>query len=142
MKLIKIQILALHNLLREALSTKLKSHNVKNCIVCNPPRRIPFIGDMETLTQGSTELARKSLSLFDRVSSAVKSKSSEIKGKVVDYIVNPTGEETSKNGDFLNAEKVTHVSPSDRHTGKRYRNIPDVFTIGDDSGFFKLFFCS
>lgn len=58
-------------------------------------------------------------SIFGRLSSAVKSKSSEMKEKLTNIIKNETGPEER------------HVSNTDR-VGKRYRNMESVFTIGDD----------
>lgn len=58
----------------------------------------------------------------------MKSKSAEVKGKLLEYIVNPTG------GNNLSER---HVSPNDRG-GKRYRGGGTVFTI-DDSPTGKIF---
>ena len=52
----------------------------------------------------------------------MKLKSAEVKGKLLEYIVNPTG-------NVNNTER--HVSSSDK-VGKRYRNMAPVFSIDDD----------
>lgn len=61
-------------------------------------------------------------------------KSAEVKGRLFDYIVNPTG---SNSG---NHHPERHVSSTDK-LGKRYRNIAPVFSIDDehDEGFYKFF---
>jgi hypothetical protein len=51
----------------------------------------------------------------------MKLKSAEVKGKLFDYIVNPTGSNTVER----------HVSSADK-LGKRYRNMAPVFSIDDD----------
>lgn len=50
----------------------------------------------------------------------VKSKSVEVKEKLLEYIVNPSG-----------ADVERHVKPSDK-IGKRYRNMAPVFSIDDE----------
>ena len=53
--------------------------------------------------------------------SALKNKGEEMKGKLVDYITNPSGSESGI---------VRHVSSKDR-AKKTYRNRPSVFAIDD-----------
>lgn len=53
----------------------------------------------------------------------MKLKSAEVKGKLLEYIVNPTGGTVATND--------RHVSASDK-LGKRYRNMTPVFSIDDD----------
>jgi hypothetical protein len=52
----------------------------------------------------------------------MKLKSAEVKDKLLEYIVNPSGNGTANE---------RHVSASDR-LGKRYRNMAPVFSIDDD----------
>lgn len=67
-------------------------------------------------------------SIFGRLSNVVKSKSTEMKEKLTNYIKNEPGLEER------------HVSNRDR-VGKRYRNMESVFTIGDEGdGIYTLFF--
>lgn len=56
-------------------------------------------------------------------SAAMKLKSAEVKGKLFDYIVNPTGSNTVER----------HVSSADK-LGKRYRNMAPVFSIDEEDG--------
>jgi spore maturation protein CgeB len=58
-------------------------------------------------------------SIFGRLSNVVKSKSTEMKEKLSNYIKN----------DQIAEER--HISNTDR-VGKRYRNMASVFTIGDE----------
>lgn len=66
--------------------------------------------------------------IFISFSAAMKSKSAEVKEKLFEYIVNPTG---SSQG----AER--HVKSSDK-VGRRYRNMAPVFSIDDDAGMYDL----
>lgn len=61
------------------------------------------------------------LKFFLLHSAAMKSKSAEMKDKLFEYIVNPTGTNSTER----------HVSSTDK-LGKRYRNIAPVFSIDDD----------
>jgi hypothetical protein len=53
----------------------------------------------------------------------MKLKSAEVKGKLFDYIVNPTGSNAVER----------HVSSADK-LGKRYRNMAPVFSIDEEDG--------
>lgn len=56
-------------------------------------------------------------------SAAMKLKSAEVKEKLFDYIVNPTGSNAVER----------HVSSADK-LGKRYRNMAPVFSIDEEDG--------
>ena len=51
----------------------------------------------------------------------MKSKSAEVTGKLIDYIVNPNSSPVQER----------HVSSTDK-IGKRYRDVAPVFSIDDD----------
>lgn len=53
----------------------------------------------------------------------MKTKSAEVKGKIFEYIVNPVQTPSTPLTD-------RHVYPNERN-GKRYRNVPPVFSIDD-----------
>jgi hypothetical protein len=55
----------------------------------------------------------------------MKSKSAEVKEKLFEYIVNPTGSH--------GPGTERHVKSSDK-VGRRYRNMAPVFSIDDDAG--------
>lgn len=66
----------------------------------------------------------------------MKSKSAEVKGRLLDIIVNPSSNgaaSTSNNGAAqTQAAQERHVSAKDRN-GKRYRNVAPVFSIDDEN---------
>ncbi|GAB6027407.1 hypothetical protein CHUAL_001678 [Chamberlinius hualienensis] len=105
---------ALHKLLQSNLSSGLTDHNSKKCIVCNMQNSQPNSSGQE---KGGMQ---KSVSIFDRLSSAVKSKSEEMKEIMIDLISNPN-----------QGIEERHVSSSDK-VGKRYRNVSSVFSIDDE----------
>lgn len=104
--------IALHNYFSDNINDLLQDHNPHVCIVCAP--RIPQ----------KVENAPKSAptgDLFGKISAAMKSKSAEVKGKLLDYIVNSNSHPVQE----------WHVSSDDK-MGKRYRNVAPVFSIDDD----------
>ncbi|XP_042900801.1 TBC1 domain family member 23 isoform X2 [Parasteatoda tepidariorum] len=99
---------ALHKIIpSNELNSMLSFHSPKGCLVCSSEMTI------------NSENQEKEISIFDQLASAVKSKSSIVKEKLVEYITNPQSEEDR------------HVSSSDK-LGKRYRGMAPVFSIGDD----------
>ncbi|XP_041372559.1 TBC1 domain family member 23-like [Gigantopelta aegis] len=107
----------LHQVLRDNLSEGLADHNSKRCIICCPDNASSAsdvengddFGPLKTATQD----------LFGKLSIVVKSKSVEMKEKFASYMKN----------EQVPVER--HISNTDR-LGKRYRNMANVFTIGDD----------
>lgn len=69
-----------------------------------------------------------SIDLFSKWSAAMKTKSAEVKEKLIDYIVNPSVPNTVGSG-----QVERHVSSSDKN-GKRYRNVAPVFSIDENDG--------
>lgn len=107
--------IAIHNYFSDNIDEYLQDHNPKNCIVCAPNiEKSPQTSQNNTKTTQSTDL-------FGKISAAMKSKSAEVKGKLIDYIVNPNGSPMQER----------HVSSTDK-IGKRYRDVPPVFSIDDD----------
>ncbi|XP_076255603.1 TBC1 domain family member 23 isoform X2 [Rhynchophorus ferrugineus] len=104
--------LALHDYFSDNLNF-LQEHNPKNCIVC-APNYIKSQGQINLKSGHSTDLLGK-------ISAAMKSKSAEVTGKLIDYIVNPNNSPIQER----------HVSSSDK-IGKRYRDVAPVFSIDDD----------
>uniref|UniRef100_A0A915ID69 Rab-GAP TBC domain-containing protein n=1 Tax=Romanomermis culicivorax TaxID=13658 RepID=A0A915ID69_ROMCU len=128
---------ALHNALKESLSTRLKAHNVKECLVCKDAgRKSSKNVNVEEMTivdralktaNGTTNsLSKKSLSLFNKVRDAVKSKTGEVKEIVSDYV----NSGSDANGGM---SAVKHVDSAERHGKKSYRNSASVFTISEGS---------
>lgn len=107
--------IAIHNYFSDNIEQCLQDHDPKNCIVCAPNYE-----KAKTTSQNNSK-STQSTDLFGKISAAMKSKSAEVKGKLIDYIVNPNSSPVEER----------HVSSTDK-IGKRYRNVPPVFSIDDD----------
>lgn len=105
--------IAVHNYFSDNIDEFLQDHNPKNCIVCAPNYHLKSSQTNVKTTQ--------STDIFGKISAAMKSKSAEVKGKLIDYIVNPNGSPLQER----------HVSSTDK-IGKRYRDVAPVFSIDDD----------
>ncbi|XP_023938700.1 TBC1 domain family member 23 [Bicyclus anynana] len=109
---------AIHDYFGPHMTDCLEEHNSSMCLVCAPSNN----------NTGVTPPVKKprdnipAIQLFSKLSSAMKAKSQEVKGKLIEYIVNPNS--TANNGDW-------HVSANDRKEN-RYRNVPPVFSINDE----------
>lgn len=107
---------ALHNYFGDNVEETMSDHNQESCRVCLELGS--QAGNQNVGTNGSSTSPSKDL--FGKIGAVVKSKSAEVKDKLLEYIVNPTGGNVSER----------HVSPNDRR-GKRYRGASAVFTIDD-----------
>lgn len=110
---------AIHDYFGPHMTDCLEEHNTSMCLVCAP--------NNNNNTQVSPLVNKPrdnvpAIQLFSKLSSAMKAKSQEVKGKLIEYIVNPNS--TVNNGDW-------HVSANDRKEN-RYRNVPPVFSINDE----------
>ncbi|XP_044749127.1 TBC1 domain family member 23 [Coccinella septempunctata] len=105
--------IALHNYFNNNPSQFLLDHNPKLCIVCAPVYNL-------NMTDKNSKSGHSS-DIFGKISAVMKSKSAEVKEKLIDYIVNPNNSPVQER----------HVSSSDK-IGKRYRNVAPVFSIDDD----------
>ncbi|XP_052805288.1 TBC1 domain family member 23-like isoform X2 [Mya arenaria] len=110
---------ALHSMLGEKVNSGLADHNGRSCIVC-----VPEMGSTSDVDSGEDiahahKAGDSGESIFGRLSNVMKSKGSEMKEKLANYIKNDT--ETEER----------HASNTDK-LGKRYRNMASVFTIGDE----------
>ncbi|XP_055593027.1 TBC1 domain family member 23 [Uranotaenia lowii] len=135
---------AIHEYFGENMIDCLEDHDPLKCLVCNKDQlqygKAPLNNNALFANTGSLKRQenhrnnngadqpnaerKPTIDLFSKFSSAVKSKSAEVKGKLFDYISNPNG----PNGPAV-TEK--HVSRTERN-GKRYRNVQPVFSIGED----------
>lgn len=116
----------------------LEDHDADRCLMCN--KKADLISNQvnnnvsgqdatATVTPSTSNSNLKSqhtIDFFGKISNAMKSKSAEVRGKLFDYIAQPTGQNMNSGGPV---EK--HVSSSERN-GKRYRNVAPVFSIDDD----------
>ncbi|XP_058446241.1 TBC1 domain family member 23 [Malaya genurostris] len=129
---------AIHEYFGDHMIDCLEDHDPLKCLVCNQDQ--VTYGKRFNNNSGSdgslkrTENRRNNnhpeqiperkstIDLFSKLSLVMKSKSAEVKGKLFDYISNP-------NPSVPVTEK--HVSRNERN-GKRYRNVPPVFSIGEE----------
>lgn len=126
---------AVHNfvLKNNCLDKWLADHNKKQCLYCKHPQSFIKNSPMgsTTLSSSNSSIAGSQFggsdnehyttSIFDRMTSVVKSRAIGVKEKLVDYIVNPNS---------INDER--HVSAE--NVGRRYRGS-NVFSLFDaDNG--------
>lgn len=130
---------ALHNYVarNNCLDRFFTDHNKKHCLCCRHPQSFPKNASMgsKSLSSstssisgsqfGGSDTEHFSTSIFDRMTSVVKSKAIGVKEKLVDIIVNPQ------------ANDERHVDCGD--LGKRYRgsNVFSLFDV-DNGGKFDL----
>ncbi|XP_031632147.1 TBC1 domain family member 23 [Contarinia nasturtii] len=107
----------------------LKDHDSMRCLMCIGPSTSKVNSTSNSnerinhAPSTSSLKSQPSVDLFSKLSSVMKSKSQEVKGKFMDYIVNPYGTSTATSNPI---EK--HVSQSERN-GIRYRNVGSVFSM-------------
>lgn len=109
---------AIHDYFGPHMTDCLEEHNPTTCLVCAPNNNN---GGAE-FHQSKVKENIPAKQLFSKLSSAMKAKSQEVKGKLIEYIVNPNA--TANTGEW-------HVSATDRKD-TRYRNVPPVFSINDE----------
>ncbi|CAN8013957.1 unnamed protein product [Ixodes persulcatus] len=100
---------ALHDFISEDLDSHLSDHNPRLCIVCSC--------SSASSTNGMDE---DDVSFFAKVTTVFRSRATDMKEKLVDYITNPQQPVVER-----------HVSSSDK-LGKRYRGMAPVFSIDDE----------
>jgi hypothetical protein len=135
---------AVHEYFGQEMIDCLDDHNPERCIVCekftlnnnnNGNSRSNSVKKDHTVTNNNapnTASAMKkgsSNDLLSKLSSVMKTKSAEVKGKLFDYIANPNGQ---GQGATATTVQEKHVSSSERN-GKRYRNVAPVFSIDDEN---------
>lgn len=108
---------AIHDYFGNDMLDCLEDHDSKKCIVCNSNSATT---NKPVVTNNSKQFNGQDL--FGKISEVVKTKSSDFKEKLKEFIVNP-----SASGD-----NERHVSPRDK-VGKLYRNLVPVFSIDDEN---------
>ncbi|XP_075224896.1 TBC1 domain family member 23 [Lycorma delicatula] len=108
---------AIHRYLGESTHDSLTDHDPHACLVCVAEKS----NNVSPTAQLNGSASSSSTDLFGKIGAAVKLKSAEVKGKLMEYIVNP--------GASSGVDR--HVSSSDK-LGKPYRNITPVFSIDDE----------
>lgn len=137
---------AIHDYFGDHMADCLEDHDPKKCMVCCKA------GDANSDIQGvqmrskTAQQAKRdsnskqgaSSDLFSRFSQVMKLKSAEVKGKLMDIMINPSTGASSTSaslndiaGGGNQAQQQRHVSAADRN-GKRYRNVAPVFSIDDE----------
>ncbi|KAM3964193.1 LOW QUALITY PROTEIN: TBC1 domain family member 23 [Aphomia sociella] len=109
---------AIHDYFGPHMTDCLEEHNPSTCLVCAPNNNNSNTDLRPTVVRDNIP----AIQLFSKLSSAMKAKSQEVKGKLIEYIVNPNS--TISNGEW-------HVSANDKKE-QRYRNVPPVFSINDE----------
>ncbi|XP_026751935.2 TBC1 domain family member 23 [Galleria mellonella] len=109
---------AIHDYFGPHMTDCLEEHSPSTCLVCAPNNN----NSSSELRQATVRDNIPAIQLFSKLSSAMKAKSQEVKGKLIEYIVNPNS--TVSSGEW-------HVSANDKKE-QRYRNVPPVFSINDE----------
>ncbi|KAH8297986.1 hypothetical protein KR018_003953, partial [Drosophila ironensis] len=126
---------SIHDYFGDHMADCLEDHNVRKCLVCQQHNVQQTKSAPQKVSAGPS-----STDLFSKFSAAMKSKSAEVKGKLLDIIVNPSanggggaaagGSNGAAPPAALSQER--HVSAKERN-GKRYRNVAPVFSIDDEN---------
>ncbi|XP_016990519.1 TBC1 domain family member 23 isoform X1 [Drosophila rhopaloa] len=122
---------SIHDYFGDHMADCLEDHNVRKCLVCQQHnvQQQTKSAPLKASTPSSTDL-------FSKFSAAMKSKSAEVKGKLLDIIVNPSANggasASGSNGVQATPAQERHVSAKERN-GKRYRNVAPVFSIDDEN---------
>ncbi|KAH8324551.1 hypothetical protein KR074_010989, partial [Drosophila pseudoananassae] len=126
---------SIHDYFGDHMADCLEDHNVRKCLVCQQHNVQQTKSAPLKASSGPS-----SSDLFSKFSAAMKSKSAEMKGKLLDIIVNPSanggaassGSNSNSNGAQATLSQERHVSAKERN-GKRYRNVAPVFSIDDEN---------
>ena len=131
---------AIHDYFGDHMADCLEDHDAKKCMVCgksniNEVQGVQLRSKTSQAKRDSASKQGSSSDFFNRFSQVMKLKSAEVKGKLLDIIVNPTNGASALTvtGDANNLAAIQqrHVSAADRN-GKRYRNVAPVFSIDDE----------
>lgn len=116
---------AIHDYFGETMLDCLEDHDVNRCIVCagnfDKAKGSAKSLKMQPSTSSPRQLSQKpQFDLFSKLSTAMKSKTSDVKSKFLDIIANPAQSNNHPKTSEEVAEK--HVSMNEKN-GKRYRNL-------------------
>lgn len=125
---------SIHDYFGQYPNEYLKDHDSSKCLMCCDSRTITRNANQDNermkptpSTSSSSLKSLQSVDLFSKLGSAMRTKSIEVKGKFMDYIATP-----QTNVRRATPQSERHVSQHDKN-GKRYRNVPSVFSIDDDN---------
>ncbi|XP_012281046.1 TBC1 domain family member 23 [Orussus abietinus] len=108
---------AIHEYFGDEVVTNLVDHNSQHCLVCNTN-----ISETNSNEASPARFKNNNSDIFGKIGQAMKLKSLEVKGKLFDYIVNPSASANS-NTERKNGKESDY--------NKKIRNDP-VFSIDDD----------
>jgi TBC1 domain family member 23 len=136
---------AIHEYFGDHMVDCLEDHDPVKCLICNSNKSAEALetnnnnntrtknakNNQQPSTSGDGTPQQKSIDFFGKISAAMKTKSAEVKGKLIDYIVNPAQGPygVAAAGSNLNEK---HVSSTDKNQ-KKYRNLAPVFSIDEDN---------
>ncbi|XP_012266854.1 TBC1 domain family member 23 isoform X1 [Athalia rosae] len=108
---------AIHEYFGDEVVTNLVDHNSQHCLVCNAN-----LSETNSNESSPAKIRNNNSDLFGKIGLAMKLKSQVVKGKLFDYIVNPSAS-ANGNADSQNSK--------DADFANRIRNGP-VFSIDED----------
>lgn len=109
---------AIHEYFGDEVVSNLIDHNSQHCLVCTVN-----MSDSNSNEPSPAKVKNNNSDLFGKIGLAMRLKSQEVKGKIFDYIVNPSAS-TNSNSDKKNGKDGDLV--------KRIPNAGPVFSIDDD----------
>lgn len=120
---------AIHSYFGDHMLDCLEDHDLHRCLVCSANNKNAPLKNQKSLPSTSAQ-PKPQFDLFSKLSTAMRSKTSDVKSRFFDIIANPTqsSSQAPKTPEEI-AEK--HVSMSEKN-GKRYRNLAPVFGILDE----------
>ena len=123
---------AIHDYFGDNMLDCLEDHDSKKCIVCsngNSNKSSPAKNQkLIPSTSSQRQPQKPQFDLFSKISTAMRSKTSDVKSKFFDIIAHPAQSNSQQKH-----EEVTekHVSMNEKN-GKRYRNLAPVFGLYED----------
>uniref|UniRef100_A0A8D9F8L9 TBC1 domain family member 23 n=1 Tax=Cacopsylla melanoneura TaxID=428564 RepID=A0A8D9F8L9_9HEMI len=130
---------SVHSCLEEcnSLDDGLVDHNSAECLVClgSSPSRGSETTPSPSVTTPSSPFARShsSSDLFGKIGAAMKSKSAEVKEKLIEIISSPSSANANSSPSFKSNSTVNRKPIIGGGSNKRrYRNVAPVFSIDDE----------
>ncbi|KAL6444477.1 hypothetical protein ACFW04_001958 [Cataglyphis niger] len=109
---------AIHEYFGDEVVSSLVDHNSQHCLVCNTN-----MSEENSNEASPVKVKNNNSDLLGKIGLAMKLKSQEVKGKLFDYIVNPTANVNS-NTEKRDSKDLDYI--------KRQRKTAPVFSIDDD----------
>lgn len=126
--IVTILIPAIHEYFGDEVISSLVDHNSQHCLACNAN-----MSEENSNEASPVKVKNNNSDLLGKIGLAMKLKSQEMKGKLFDYIVNPSASANSN---------IENKSNKDVDYIKRHKKTAPVFSIDDDQelGNYKLIF--